>query len=267
MYKYPKISVVTISLNEKQRIQQTIESVLSQSYKSKEYIIIDGGSTDGTLEVIKKYHSHISYLQTGADSGIYDAMNQGVKKSTGEFILFLNAGDSLIEKDTLKKMIHFATSNTQIIYGHCIVVYRSFEKRQYCLPLVKLNRRMIFSHQSALVHRSLLEANPFNLEYSIASDFNFFYFQKKAGVQFFNTNLWVCRFHADGISHQRAVKAYLQNLAILKKGGEGISIYWYYGFLIAYQYVLKIIKHIFGTKFFDYLMNWKYKLVNLVKPE
>lgn len=92
----PKVSVVTICYNSVQFIEKTIQSVLSQTYPNIEYIVIDGGSTDGTKEIIEKYSSRISYWCSEKDRGIYDAMNKGIRKATGEWINFMNSGDCFV---------------------------------------------------------------------------------------------------------------------------------------------------------------------------
>lgn len=103
-YNY-KISIITINYNNAKGLSNTIQSVLSQTYGGYEYIIIDGGSTDGSLEVIEKSSDAISYWVSEPDEGIYNAMNKGIKKSSGEYLLMLNSGDMFYENDTLEKCI------------------------------------------------------------------------------------------------------------------------------------------------------------------
>ena len=100
-----KVSVITISYNAVSVIEDTIQSVLNQSYKDIEYIIIDGGSTDGTVDIIKKYQDKINYWVSEPDNGIYDAMNKGIDKATGEWINFMNAGDYFHSNLTLENFI------------------------------------------------------------------------------------------------------------------------------------------------------------------
>ena len=91
-----KVSIVTVSFNCVSSIEDTILSVVNQKYKEKEFVIIDGGSTDGTLDVIKKYDKQINYWVSEKDAGIYDAMNKGIKASNGDWIIFMNSGDCLL---------------------------------------------------------------------------------------------------------------------------------------------------------------------------
>lgn len=104
MKNNPLISVVTVSYNAVLTIEQTILSVINQTYPHIEYIIIDGGSTDGTVDIIKKYANRIAYWVSEPDKGIYDAMNKGIRTAKGEWINFMNAGDLFYSKDTLEKV-------------------------------------------------------------------------------------------------------------------------------------------------------------------
>jgi hypothetical protein len=113
----PLITIITVVFNGEEFIEETILSVISQTYDNVEYIIIDGGSTDGTLEIIKKYEHAISYWFSEKDKGIYDAMNKGIDLATGEWINFLNAGDTFFQDNILFDRIVPITQSTNLIYG------------------------------------------------------------------------------------------------------------------------------------------------------
>lgn len=112
-----KLSVITINFNDKVGLQRTIESVATQSFRSIEYIVIDGGSTDGSVDVIKKYADKINYWVSEPDKGIYNAMNKGIAKATGKYCLFLNSGDYLIDDGVLQKVFE-NNFNEDILYGN-----------------------------------------------------------------------------------------------------------------------------------------------------
>ena len=100
-----KLSVITVNLNNKSGLQKTIESVVSQTHRDIDWIIIDGGSTDGSRELIEEYADYLSYWVSEPDHGIYNAMNKGIRASCGEYLLFLNSGDYLYDKDVLHNVI------------------------------------------------------------------------------------------------------------------------------------------------------------------
>ena len=102
----PLISIITAVLNGDKTLERTIQSVIDQDYKNIEYIIIDGGSTDGTLDIIKKYDHAIDYWMSEPDEGIYDAFNKGIQISSGEWIYFLGADDYFVDQNVLNTTVH-----------------------------------------------------------------------------------------------------------------------------------------------------------------
>lgn len=115
------ISIITVCLNAVNTIETTINSVLSQSYPNMEYIIIDGLSTDGTLDIINKYRKKINHIFTEKDNGIYEAMNKGIALANGDFLYFLGA-DDVLNKDVIKNVIQYLYSNDKIIYYGQVVL-------------------------------------------------------------------------------------------------------------------------------------------------
>jgi glycosyltransferase involved in cell wall biosynthesis len=167
---YPKISIVTPSYNQGQYIEQCILSVINQNYPNLEYIIIDGGSTDNSVEIIKKYEKHITYWVSEKDNGIYDAMNKGTKKSNGEWIFFLGTDDTLF--DNILNNLYVLLSNCDFIYGNVMrkpsnIVF-GYEYSQVDI----LNQTIC--HQAVFVKRNLLiKHNYFNLKYKLCADYDF----------------------------------------------------------------------------------------------
>ena len=115
----PRISVITVVFNSNKLIRKTIESVLFQTYDNVEFIIIDGASTDGTIEIIKEFDNYVDKWHSEDDSGIYDAMNKGIKTASGEYLMFLNAGDIFSNKDVLSLVADDIVLNgyPEILYG------------------------------------------------------------------------------------------------------------------------------------------------------
>ena len=115
----PKFSVITVTYNAEAVLEDTIQSVISQTYHHVEYIIVDGGSKDKTLSIADRYKSHIAQVVSEPDKGLYDAMNKGIRLATGDYLCFLNAGDSFHEDDTLQQMVHTLTGSElpDVLYG------------------------------------------------------------------------------------------------------------------------------------------------------
>ena len=127
--EYPKISIVTVVYNGEETIEETILSVKNLSYSNVEYIIIDGGSTDETLNIIKKYEDKIDYWISEKDNGIYDAMNKGIKKATSEFVIFMNGGDTFFDENVLANIEKDLTNDFDIYYGDNYKVKENGAKR------------------------------------------------------------------------------------------------------------------------------------------
>ena len=102
----PKFSVITVTYNAEKVLEDTLQSVISQTYRHVEYIIVDGASKDGTIKIIDKYRERIHTVVSEPDKGLYDAMNKGIALATGDYLCFLNAGDSFHEDDALQEMVH-----------------------------------------------------------------------------------------------------------------------------------------------------------------
>lgn len=199
-YKNIKVSIVTVCYNSEVTIEQTIRSVLSQSYKNIEYIIIDGASTDQTLDIIKEYKNDLAYLVSEPDKGIYDAMNKGIKKATGDIIGFINSDDWYSENAVLSIVEAFLSSKADVVYGNTMIVENGTHKMVLCADLDNICYRMVFGHQAAFVKTHILRENLFDCAYKIVADHAFFlslYFQKKS---FFYKNALIAYFRIGGAS-------------------------------------------------------------------
>ena len=115
----PKLSIITVNLNNREGLRKTAESVVSQTYKDYEWIVIDGGSTDGSKELIEQYAEHISYWVSEPDKGIHNAMNKGILKAQGEYCFFLNSGDYLIDWNVLNKVFAISFSE-DVVHGNVL---------------------------------------------------------------------------------------------------------------------------------------------------
>jgi len=221
MPQNPKISIITVVFNAESLIEKTIHSVINQSYKNIEFIIIDGASNDNTLIIIDKYRTAIQQLISEKDRGIYDAMNKGLKTASGEYVLFLNAGDELYERNTLELI--FANNRTaDIYYGNTAVV--DFEGRTLAdrrlsppekLTWKSLKMGMCVSHQSFIAKRLLCDF--YDTNYKIASDIDWVIKVLKQSDTIVNTHQYISKFLVGGTSAKRRKKALVERFSILSK--------------------------------------------------
>lgn len=165
---YPLISIITVVYNCVNTLEETIISVINQDFDNFEYIIIDGGSTDGTIEVIKKYEERINLWVSEPDKGIYDAMNKGVKLATGEFIQFLNVSDVFVNSNTLYNVSkHLKMKATISLFGYLM----DNKKYQSNLSFWSLLRGMP-CHQAIFYKRQYLREFPFNVRFKYSADYH-----------------------------------------------------------------------------------------------
>lgn len=195
----PLISVVTVSYNAVSTIEETICSVINQTYSNIEYIIIDGGSTDGTVDIIKKYADKIAYWVSEPDKGIFNAMNKGVLNATGEWVIFINCGDKFYTSHVLKEIFYhkYKDDGTDVLYGNMILKYSFADFLSYPKDLSCFNTIFPFSHPASIVRVSILKKYLFNEKYKLASDYDFFLKLYKAGYKFKYLNIIISVFEAE----------------------------------------------------------------------
>lgn len=182
----PKVTVITVVYNRAKEIEATMLSVLNQTYADLEYIVIDGGSTDGSLDIIRKYAPRLAYWVSEPDKGIYDAMNKGIRQATGEWVNFMNAGDSFWSAETVAKSMDYvqAYPSAGVLYGDTIHKNPFGKVRIDARPLEGLKREVVFCHQSCFVRRELLNQMPFDLAYRYVADYDLLSKLYLAGVPF-----------------------------------------------------------------------------------
>ena len=175
--KNSKLSIITINRNNAEGLKKTIESIVNQSYTNFEYIIIDGASTDHSVEIIKEYEYRLNYWISESDKGIYNAMNKGIKQASGEYCLFLNSGDFLIENNVIENVIKRGLQSDIYSYG-CQITKENFSIIHLPPKEITLFTFTCGSlpHPSSFIKRSLLiEMNGYDENYRIASDYKFFF--------------------------------------------------------------------------------------------
>ncbi len=204
----PKLSIITVNLNNAKGLQKTIDSVVNQTFSDFEYLIIDGGSTDTSKEIIKKYASKITYWSSEPDSGIYNGMNKGIKQAKGEYCLFLNSGDNFVENNSIKKA--FSTNfNENVVYGN-IIVNLNVIKYPNKLDLLHFIQNSL-PHPASFIKRELfLKYGFYNEANKIVSDWEFFIdIIIKHKLSYKQLPITISNFDYTGISSQEKSRTFM----------------------------------------------------------
>jgi glycosyltransferase involved in cell wall biosynthesis len=217
----PTLSVITIVYNNVKDIERTILSVLGQTYADIEYVVIDGLSNDGTLDVITKYKDRIAKFISEKDEGIYDAMNKGLALATGDYVIFMNSGDEFYDADTVAAV--FASANdADIYYGETEMIDASGQnlgQRRHKAPKQftwrGFNLGMSISHQAIYIKRSLIE--PYDRRYQLSADIDWIIRAAKKANKIVNVNRYVAKYLVGGMSKSRHRKSLMERFDIMKR--------------------------------------------------
>lgn len=229
MDNWPKITVITVTFNAREFIAETIESIINQTYPAVEYIVIDGKSTDGTQDIVHGYSQSIDRFVSEPDEGTYDAMNKGIDFATGEWIIFINAGDYFVNRDTLANVFSADIDHDcDFIYGDHIWKDGNMEKRVASRPLHLMWQRISFSHQSLLARTSLMKDKKFNLNYKIVSDYHFYFNCYMEGYKFCKVKIPISVFRAGGLSNVNFLQRTYERWHVVKQHKKGIKVHLYY---------------------------------------
>jgi len=151
----PKISIITVTLNNKEYLERAIKSVVEQTYNNIEYIVIDGGSTDGSLDIIKRYEDKIDYWVSEEDNGLYDAMNKGIRKAKGDWILILNSDDYYINNNVIEKAVEYLDDSGKYFYYFTMIhEYANGKKKTYKYPIHWWNKFKLY-YSAYIPHMTL----------------------------------------------------------------------------------------------------------------
>ena len=231
-----KLSIITITYNAESVLEKTIKNVLSQSYNNFEYIIVDGLSTDNTLAIISKYASRINQVISEKDTGIYDAMNKGLKVAKGDYVLFMNAGDSF-QNELVLETIFKNSNNEDILYGETEMINASGKvlglrrlRAPKKLTWKSFQRGMLVCHQSIFVKREI--APLYDLQYKISADINWIIECLKKAKTVKNTEMIIARFLIGGESKNRRLTGLKERFTISVN---------HYGFTSSLFYLIYIV--------------------------
>nr|WP_243750561.1 glycosyltransferase family 2 protein [Thiomicrorhabdus marina] len=244
----PLITVVTVVYNGEQFLEETILSVINQTYDNVEYIIIDGGSTDGTLDIIKKYDHAIDYWVSEKDKGIYDAMNKGIDLATGEWINFMNGGDRFHAPTTLKDIFLEKKYEEIVLFGDVLADYGDFKKVfKAKTNLGNLWKGMCFSHQSTFLNTRYHKSNKYNISFKLAADFDVIYNAYVKGCLFKYVGTIISTIEVGGVSYVQREKVLNEYSKV--SASHKYSIRALYFYISRIQLRLKsMVKKIIGKK-------------------
>lgn len=187
----PRISIITVTYNAARELEQTIASIISQSYDNIELLIIDGNSSDNTFEILQPYRHAVDYLVSEPDAGIYDAMNKGLAAARGDYVLFLNAGDYFYTNDSLKNIVNAAGGPFDVIYGDIQLVATNGSARhhkalEFSLDNLKKFGTGVLCHQAILV--SMKIAPRYDTGYTYKGELNWYFdmYQTKPDLSWYH---------------------------------------------------------------------------------
>lgn len=246
MHKKPLISIITVCFNSARLLQRTIKSVRNQTYTEIEYIVIDGASKDNTLQLIKENQDIINLWRSEPDSGLYFAMNKGLDLASGDYVIFINAGDMFYSHDTLEKIFENHQDDVDIYYGDTMILAENLKElgsRRLSPPkhLTKNSFRwgMTVCHQSIFIKRSI--APKYKTEYRITADYDWVLTSIENAKKIVNTKIYISKFLSGGLSSKHVVKANKERYKIMCKHYGTITALWY-NFLMLFRLIITYIR-------------------------
>ena len=211
------VSIITVVLNDRAGFVKTAQSVVEQDYSRLQWIVIDGGSIDGTSAEIANYKNRISLWVSEPDRGLYDAMNKGLHMATGDWVIFMNAGDTFAGADAVSRVFANDLTGYGVVYGDVVAGYSTAQVLKKAGKPEELVKGMIFCHQAAFVRTSLAREQGFDLQYPLGADFNMMFGLFSAGCRFKQVNFPVAVIDVSGLSNRKMVQSAREHFVIARK--------------------------------------------------
>ena len=205
------VTIITVCRNHAKELEKTIRSVESQTWQEKEYLVIDGASTDDTQNIIKAHEASITRWMSEPDKGIYDAMNKGVRMAQGEWVIFMNAGDTFAGDDTLQRVFG-SPQDADVIYGD-VVKGETVKKAE----APRNAHRMFYCHQSAFVKTCCLRDFPFDTQHRMSADFKQVKQLYLSGKRFKQLDFSVANFDTQGVSNRNRSAGLYDNIQVIRE--------------------------------------------------
>jgi glycosyltransferase involved in cell wall biosynthesis len=217
----PTLSVITVVYNNAADIERTLLSVINQTYPNIEYIVIDGASTDGTLQIIEKYTNKIAKLISEPDKGIYDAMNKGLALATGDYVIFMNSADEFYSAETVAN-VFAAAPDADIYYGETEMIGANNEnlgQRRHKAPenftWRDFKYGMSISHQAIYIKRSLVKS--YDPKYQLSADIDWILYAAKKAKTIVNVHQYVAKYKVGGMSKHKHRQSLMERFDIMKR--------------------------------------------------
>ena len=227
--QHPKVSVVTITLNNRDALRATMTSVLAQSYPALEYIVVDGQSTDGSVALIEAQSERIHRWVSEPDRGIYDALNKGIALSQGDWIIFMNAGDEFFDANTLRTVFaHPIAPQTVFLYGHHHTRYPNYVIAKTAGELRDFWKGPPFSHQAVLVRSDFQKTHRYNVGNRIAADFELLFDAFQRGHHFQAIDAPISIVAAGGLSDRERLKSTWEHYRIVRAFDHSARVHTHY---------------------------------------
>lgn len=257
--KCPKISIITVSYNSAATIENTIKSVISQDYANKEYIIIDGKSTDGTQNIVERYSSGIDIFISERDKGISDAFNKGIGRASGDLIVLINSDDYLLP-GALSKVAQQYDGVSDLYCGNLLLWnpstdYKCVIRPSLDFPTMPFFRRPV--HQGVFVTKQLYDRlGVYDVDLHYAMDLDFLMRATRNNAKFKHLNVEVAVFRLGGATSDSIFKKRKEYVYLIRKNGGSIfQAYIYYSFLV----ITQTLKKMLNIKGFDIVRRVRYK--------
>lgn len=240
-HPHPKFSIITVTYNAEKVLEDTIQSVIFQTYRNVEYIIVDGASKDHTLEIVNKYHNRINKVISEPDKGLYDAMNKGIQLATGDYLCFLNAGDKFHDSETLQKIVHTLKGQElpDVIYGETAIVDEEghfLHMRRLSTPAhlnwKSFKQGMLVCHQAFFANRELAINHLYDLQYRFSADFDWCIRIMKKAKCLHNTRLTLIDYLNEGMTTQNHKASLKERFCIMAKHYGLISTILHHGWFV-----------------------------------
>ena len=240
-HPHPKFSIITVTYNAEKVLEDTIQSVIFQTYRNVEYIIVDGASKDHTLDIVNKYHNRINKVISEPDKGLYDAMNKGIQLATGDYLCFLNAGDKFHDSETLQKVVHTLKGQElpDVIYGETAIVDEEghfLHMRRLSTPAhlnwKSFKQGMLVCHQAFFANRELAINHLYDLQYRFSADFDWCIRIMKKAKCLHNTRLTLIDYLNEGMTTKNHKASLKERFCIMAKHYGLISTILHHGWFV-----------------------------------